>query len=849
LLAKGEEREELAIPAEAFFPLAGMRRNTLDVNRSYIGKNELKARGLIPQVGKRFEMHSSVERSTRYQSMNLDQKPVSGIEGIEKRLAALKWTIKESESDPVVSARKMAHIKQFGLFGHNILRRGFREAMGAMGVLNLTHGDMLNERDYPCLQDHLTRYNLLDTAQSSSNPPEKEEGRFVLTSIGGNNLREIYPGIGEDIGGNCKTVETQWIDEGTGEVLKVGAVLDFGSYLIRKNSEWTAGHPDIVEKLGYCRDIFITHHHIDHIDALIPYIKRRLVNKGHTVHMTPEVAEMLNDKLNKAGVNKDDPRRPEINMLEDTGAIDFHDENGVKRMTVVYGANAVPHSARATPYIAYGRKGKNILGSYMYLGDMRYDEDWFEARGEQFWNPEELKKLIGTDIKAADLVPTYTELDATSAKREGRGASEQTVENNLVHILNNWFPDRHSGISIIGTADGRRETLLRAANHTSRKMTGFGAAVEFLFRIANKFGVNPYRVKRPEKGKYTGIDDYLAWHAKENDLEGPVDFKQRTSKAVRSWFEEDNPGGIMAVLSGSQGNPIEFESMTYKLSDSRSFWDADPGKLHTARPADLKQWAVIFSQGAIPGNGKYQRALIKRLASRGAVVLEAFEENVRIHNPGKLKNRILQDLVRTGKIAPGNEKSVIEADGSIVVENMPIHASGHGRRGDMRLWLRKIQSKFYGLHHTDDRESVMAGYDTMEEEGKQHPGNIFENGVEVEITRNSVKPIGRIMNSVILTRERAEEGKHYNKILDAIRVPNFDDRSPHHELGLRGSVGGVTELHFGTRDMEEIRKKEFKVNKRDISKRSGKIVPIPKRLYRGIEPVEAPDWQPLDMAV
>jgi hypothetical protein len=143
----------------------------------------------------------------------------------------------------------------------------------------------------------------------------------------------------------------------------------------------------------------------------------------------------------------------------------------------------------------------------------------------------------------------------------------------------------------------------------------------------------------------------------------------------------------------------------------------------------------------------------------------------------------------------------------------------------------------------------MAGYDTMEEEGKQHPGNIFENGVEVEITRNSVKPIGRIMNSVILTRERAEEGKHYNKILDAIRVPNFDDRSPHHELGLRGSVGGVTELHFGTRDMEEIRKKEFKVNKRDISKRSGKIVPIPKRLYRGIEPVEAPDWQPLDMAV
>lgn len=863
LKAQGASPPTLNIPLEAFLPLSGMRKNTLDVDQDYMRRDFLKTRGVIPQTSKRFEMVSAVRKvgknKKQQHKLEIRQGPVSDIAANDNRrlLMATHWKVKRASQAKNVAASNqnirdtqhaaydIAEVKKINILGTNMLGSGFREAMGALGILNRTHADMMHARDYPCMQDHLATYGALDVAQSSSNPPNKD-GRLVLTSIGGNNLREIYPGIGKDIGGNCKTIENHWLDPKTGETRKLGAILDFGTYLIKTQSEWSAGHPDVVEKLKYCKDIFITHHHLDHIDALVPYIKRGLLSKEHTVYITPEVFEMAHDKLTKMGIKRDDPRRPNFHLLQGTDVIDLKDEKGIKRMSVMFGVDAVPHSAKDTPFIAYGREDDRILGSYMYLGDMRYDENWLEMHDSPFWDPVKIMRAREPDLNPEHLMPTYTEIDGTSVKREGRGANEKDVENNLTEILKDWFPDKHAGMAIIGTNDGRREGLLRVANNTGRKMTGFGAAVEFLFRIANKHGVNPYLVNRPETGKYTGIKDFLQWHAEENGLEQPTEYKSRTSKAVKSWFEEDEPGSIVAVMSGSQGNPVEFESMTYKLADGRSFLDADPKTLKTARPADLKDWVIIFTQGAIPGNGKYQRALIKRLALRGAIVLESFDDNLRVHNPGKLKERILADMVKKGRLAEGREHEAIEADGSIFVENMSIHSSGHGRKGDMELWLQKLQAKFFGLHHTDNRETVMSGYDTIEKMGKAHPGDIFNNGVEVEITNDSVTPIGKTISSIILTREKQEEGKHYNKQLEATRVLNFDDRSPHSELGLRGSVGGPFEMHFGVEDAEDVRKRVQAMENKDgvEMQRSEETTAKPRRLYQGMDAIIAPSWDP-----
>ncbi len=865
LHAGNRKKPDLYLPQEAFMPLIGMRRNTLDVDHSYVGRDFMRVRGVIPQIGRRFEMSSDFSNSGKKQKgrkLSITQRPADGIASNDniRLIAAAHWKLADKDKRPTI------RIKKFSLMDKTISRFDLRENMAAMGVLNLTHTDMLNARDYPRMQDHLATYGMLDVVSTTSAPPEKE-GRVVMTSVGGNNLREIYPGIGEDIGGNCKTVEVQWKDRKSGDIRKVGIILDWGSYLIRQNSEWSAGHPDLVEKLKYCRHSLITHHHIDHLDTLIPYIKRGMLGPDHTLHMTPEVHEMYNIKLNKAGIRKDDPRRPSVVFMQGTNIIDIRDDNNVLRMSVLHGVDAMPHSARNTPCVVYGRHDKQILGSYMYLGDMRYDAEWLKINDSPFWNPAACMLAREPDLDPAHLVPTYTELDGTSIKREGRGATEQDVEDNLTHILTQWFPDKHAGIAIIGTNDGRRETLLRIGNRTGRVMTAFGSAVEDLFKIANKWGVNTHLVDRPDAGQsildqiaghgvrpsqvvlgpsswYTGLKDYLAWHAESIGV-SPTEYIQRTGKKARELFEYAQPGRLMAILSGSQGNPVEFESMTYKLADARSFWDADPAKIKTARPARLEQWVVVFAQSAIPGNAAHQKALIKRLASRGATVLEAFDDNLRVLNPGAGRDRIIADLIAAGRIGPAQAQDVIEADGSVFVENYAIHASGHQRNGDMRLWLRKLQSKYFGLCHVDDREAVLTGYDTIEEEGRQHPGAVFENGVEVEITTDTVQSIGKTLSSIVLTREKSEDGKHYNKQLEATRVFNFDDRSPHHEMGLRGSVGGRFETHFGMEDAEDIRRRERKKPAlKVIANRSANTEAKPRRTCRGLEPLATPPWDP-----
>ena len=892
-----KQRPQLDIPLEAFLPLAGIRKNTVDTDHSYMRKEFLKARSFMPRSKKRFDFESRLYKATlkkKSQKLKITTTPISETPSSndnQRVLASAQWKIERAGKKRGFT-EDTARLKEISLIDKNVLRQGFRDAMAALGVINKTHVDMLNQ-DYPSTLDHMATYGLSDSVNSSS-PPAPKEGRAILTSEGGNNIKEIVPGVGTDIGGNCKTFETQYEDIKTGEQQKCGVILDWGSHIIKQASNWNAAHPDLVEKLKYCKDAFITHHHLDHLDGIIPYIVRGLLSKEHTLHITPEVYEMLHDKLVKWGVKADDPRRPQINLLKDASVIDIKDEDGIERLSVLYGVDAVPHSAKDTPFTAYARMGKKILGSYQYLGDARYEERHFEIHDSKYWDqvsmmtkhcPDAHQYMVAQNRKAPELrakakayleglyrynktinpnasritqkliqktvdewhfIPTYAELDATSMNREGRGADERVVEDNLTHIMTNWLSDKHVAIGRIGTADSRRETELCAANRAQRKVTAFGAAIELHYRIANKHGVNPYIVERPQEGKYTGIDDFLKWHANQNDIT-PTEFKGRTSVAVKDWFEHGQAGTIMAIMSGSQGNAIEFESMLYKLSEGRSYLDADPKTSSTARPANLKDWAVIMSQSAIPGNAKDQKTLIKRLAARGMPVIEAFDDNLRVHNPGKLKQHILDDLIATGRLHSGCEKDVVEADGSILVQGMSIHASGHGRKEDNRLWIRnKITAKQIGLHHTDSWEAIQAGYDLIEEEGRQHPGNIFENAVETQVSLESVKEIGRKNSSLIMTREVSEPGKQWNKSMESARVIN-DDYAPHHNLGLSGKTGGAREIHFGTEDEDAVRKREAQnVIKVQFNYSQG-AHSKPGRAYQGLKPMEEqnlPIWDP-----
>lgn len=870
--ARGRGRKELLLPQEAFFPLSGMRRNTLDQDHSYIGRDFLKARYFDKKAERHFETKSELKASHAqhfnkahsFARLEVTQNSVEDHLANTKHMTAqLKWRLKRHKDGE--NAFNVVDIKHFSMLGTNILGKGFKETMSGLGVLNKAHTDMLNSRDYPNVLDHMATYGLLETAHSSANPPTEKTGRFTYESKGGNNLREIVPGIGEDIGGNCKIVKTEWVDTRTKEVKRLGAILDVGSYLMKSKSDWDAGHPDVVEDLKHCHDIFITHHHLDHLDGLIPYIQRGLIGKQHRLYMTPEVHEVLDKKLSQWNIKKDDKRRPKINLLQGTGVIDLNDDKGICRMSVAYGVDAVPHSAKDTPFIAYGRNGNDILGSVMYMGDMRYDEEFFENHDCKFWDPVELMLQHNPDLNSEHCIPTYVELDGTSMKHEGKSARETELRENLSALINHCSEGRDVGIAIIGTNDGRRESLLDVATRTQRNITAFGSAVEKLFGIANKWGVNPYKIERPQSAKtilsqidkgispymiptpatstYTGIADFLNYCAVKLNLPA-VEHASRTSNKVKNWFNSKERGKFMAVLSGSQGHPIEFESMTYKMAEGRSYFDADANHSKTARPADLKGMDLYFSQGAIPGNAKYQNALIKRLAGRGATVYQAIGDDIRIHNPNKQKDKILDFFVQKNLLRADQIKDAIETDGSIYIKNYSIHPSGHGKKEDARLWLRhKLKARYFGLHHTDDRACERAAYDLFEDEGLQHIGGMFENGEIVEITNDNIKAIGNTTPSVVMTKEEFEDGKPYNKQMKAVRYFNYDDRATHHKIGLRGTIGGIHEVTFGVVATEDLRRQQAtRAKKNEKDSAPLKTKPIDERLYRSPNKIVAPDW-------
>ena len=152
---------------------------------------------------------------------------------------------------------------------------------------------------------------------------------------------------------------------------------------------------------------------------------------------------------------------------------------------------------------ALGRATAIVLGRHQLL------EEWFDFHDSAFWDPVGLMLKHDDSLDPDHLLPTYTEIDGTSVKQEGSAPRESQVEANLTHIINNWFTDKAIGVSMIGTNDGRRETLLRVGNSTGRRMTSFGSAVEKIFAIGNKYGINKYRYDKPSSGAYTGIKDYI----------------------------------------------------------------------------------------------------------------------------------------------------------------------------------------------------------------------------------------------------------------------------------------------------------------------------------------------------
>jgi mRNA degradation ribonuclease J1/J2 len=409
-------------------------------------------------------------------------------------------------------------LEEFNLLGEEMSDEHHHLRMQALGVTNDILHDMRKGR-YPHTVDHLVKNGLKDlvsAAQQTKPPALTEGGRLTMTSVGGNNMEPIVDGFGEAIGGNCKVVCHEGLNQ-KGKTDRVGVIVDLGLHLSPKDEPNIAAAPDVIDALKYCNDILITHRHLDHTDGLFAYIQYGYLH-GKTVHATPEVIRSIQDKLSTYPSIKPSDL-PTFTPLEGTGWLHVKDKQGNTRLSVNYTRNATPHSARATPFIVHGHYKGQWLGSYLNHGDARYgrhnaddytgkkpdvdhlNKEFFTQSNQHFL--DEMQRLAAQnqmpqevmdrfDKKIAERGPTYFDMDVTSIQKDGWGPTEAEVEDNLCEI-SDWFKDKGMALAMISTNDNRYETSLRVGTRTHRDITEYGSNLQKTATTMNVLGVNELR--------------------------------------------------------------------------------------------------------------------------------------------------------------------------------------------------------------------------------------------------------------------------------------------------------------------------------------------------------------------
>lgn len=455
-------------------------------------------------------------------------------------------------------------LEEFNLLGEQMSDEHHHLRMQAMGATNRIMHDMRDGR-YPRTVDHLTEYGLHDlvaVAQQTKPPPFVEGGRLTMTSVGGNNMEPVVDGFGEAIGGNCKVVCHEGLDE-NGKTNRVGVIVDLGLHLSPKDEPNIAAAPDVIGALKYCNDILITHRHLDHTDGLFAYIQYGYL-RGKTVHATPEVIRSIADKLSTyPSIRPSDV--PTFAPLLGTGWLHVKDKQRNIRLSVNYARNATPHSTRTTPFIVHGHHKGKWIGSYLNPGDARYgrhnandytgklvdvdklDKKFFTKSNQHFL--DEMQRLVQHnqmqkevvdrfDKKIAERGPTYFDMDVTSIQKDGWGTTEAEVEDNLCKI-SGWFKDKGMALAMISTNDNRYETALRVGTRAHRDITEFGANLQKTATTMNVLGVNDLRHEPEIRNNILPyMDQYFEQRLRAKIKRHKEKLETTTEKETRKVFEK-----------------------------------------------------------------------------------------------------------------------------------------------------------------------------------------------------------------------------------------------------------------------------------------------------------------------
>lgn len=230
---------------------------------------------------------------------------------------------------------------------------------------------------------------------------------------------------------------------------------------------------------------------------------------------------------------------------------------------------------------------------------------------------------------------------------------------------------------------------------------------------------------------------------------------------AKTWRQmvKDDKSRTKMPITGTQGVEAEQEAWWPKWVDGRAVFNANPKNRKTAIPLKKGDAFILRGQTTIPGNeGDFHDFLAESNEKLGVPTIVASGRGFKIYNLDTLERRrtIEKSLKDLGKAYD------LDAEGTITVHDMPVHATGHGYQKDNDRLIDLVDPEFIVPAHCDDRQTIVEFLQRMDERGLKNAGQMIDTFTKYTYESGekhgdiTCKTIGRVPASMLLVQQKKE---------------------------------------------------------------------------------------------